>query len=210
MERKQTLREEKANSITHGIGAFLSLVGLCVILTLSITQKDPYRIISSSIYGISLVLLYLSSSLYHGSKKETTKKILRIFDHSSIYLLIAGTYTPFCLVTLRSIGGLAVFCTLWTLTAIGITLKIFFTGRFNGVSTLMYLLMGWIVMLVMKQFVIAITLTGFLWVLAGGLFYSLGVIFYALEKKPFFHTIWHFFVMGGSACHFLAILFYVL
>ncbi|MFA5074556.1 MAG: hemolysin III family protein [Candidatus Babeliales bacterium] len=210
MKRKQTKKEEFFNSLSHGIGALLSLAGLFVMLSLSLAKHDSYKILSSVIFGTSLILLYLFSTLYHATTKEKSKKILRIFDHASIYVLIAGTYTPFCLINLRGTYGLIIVSILWGFTFIGISLKIFFTGKYNFVSTVIYLAMGWIAITFFKQFINTISLNGLFWVVAGGLAYTFGIIFYALEKVPFCHVIWHFFVLCGSLCHFLAIFFYVI
>ncbi|MCF7799431.1 hemolysin III family protein [Candidatus Babeliales bacterium] len=210
MKRKQTKKEEFFNSLSHGIGAFLSLTGLVGMLSLSLNKHDSYRILSSVIYGTSLILLYLFSTLYHAATKEKSKKILRIFDHASIYVLIAGTYTPFCLISMHGLLGWTILTILWGLTFIGIFLKIFFTGKYNFVSTAIYLAMGWIAITFFKQFMDTISLSGFLWVVAGGLAYTFGTVFYALETVRFCHVIWHFFVMLGSLCHFLAIFFYVI
>lgn len=203
-------KEELANSITHGVGIALSLAALVILVSFSSMKGDPWKILSFSIYGASLVLLYTASTLYHSFTNVKVKHYLKIFDHAAIYLLIAGTYTPFMLVMLRESIGWILFTIVWSLALIGMCFKLFFVNRFNVLSTIIYLLMGWMVGIAFKPMVEFIPPGGLYWLLAGGLFYSLGVIFYLWKKIPYHHAIWHLFVLGGSICHFFAVLFYVL
>lgn len=205
-----TVGEEIANSITHGIGAGLSVAGLTLLVALAAIYGDVWRVVSFSIYGSSLVLLYLASTLYHSIQHPKVKRILRIFDHSAIYLLIAGTYTPFTLVSLRGPWGWTLFGLVWGLALLGIAFKTVFIGRYEKLATAAYVLMGWLVVIAFKQMLVAIPPGGIVWVVIGGVVYTLGVLFYAWEKLPYNHAIWHLFVLGGSACHFFAILLHVL
>ena len=203
-------KEELANSITHGVGIALSLAALVILVSFASMQGDPWKIVSFSIYGASLVVLYTASTLYHSFSNVKVKHYLKIFDHAAIYLLIAGTYTPFMLVMLRESIGWILFGVVWLLALIGMCFKLFFAGRFNVLSTIIYLLMGWMVAIAFKPMVEYIPGGGLYWLLAGGLSYSLGVIFYLWKRIPYHHAIWHLFVLGGSICHFFAVLFYVL
>ncbi|MCA9985648.1 MAG: hemolysin III family protein [Anaerolineales bacterium] len=207
---RQTIPEEIANSISHGIGAGLAVAGLTILVMVAADIGDPWRITSGAIYGASMIILFLASTLYHSFQKPEVKRVLRIVDHASIYLLIAGTYTPFLLVSLRGALGWTFFAIVWGLTLVGIIFKLFFTHRFDVLSTLVYLGMGWMVMFAWGQLRAAVPEIGvtFLWI--GGLSYTVGVIFYALQRVKFSHTIWHLFVLGGSICHFFAVLWGVM
>lgn len=205
-----TIGEEIANSITHGIGAVLSVAGLTLLVVLAAIYGDVWRIVSFSIYGTSLFLLYLASTLYHSIQQPKIKRVLRIFDHAAIYLLIAGTYTPFMLVSLRGPWGWSFFGIIWGLAFLGIAFKAFFIGRYEKLATAAYVLMGWLCIAAFKEMLATLSPGGMAWVIAGGIVYTLGVIFYAWEKLPYNHAIWHLFVLGGSICHFFAILLYVL
>lgn len=205
-----TIGEEIANSITHGIGAALSVAGLTLLVVLAAIYGDVWRVVSFSIYGSSLVLLYLASTLYHSIQYPKVKRVLRIFDHSAIYLLIAGTYTPFTLVSMRGPWGWTLFGVVWGLALLGIAFKTVFIGRYEKVATVAYVLMGWLVVAAFKEMLVTIPTGGVIWLLAGGVVYTLGVLFYAWHKLPYNHAIWHLFVLGGSICHFFAILFHVL
>ena len=202
--------EELANSLTHGLGLALSVAGFAVLLVLAILHGSALRIVSCSVYGFTLVLLYTASTLYHSVRSGSLKNAFQVLDHSSIYLLIAGTYTPFMLVVLRGTWGWTLFGLVWGLSLLGILLKIFFTGHFKTVSTGLYVVTGWLVVIAIKPLLADVPLHGLLWVIAGGLLYTLGVVFYAWRKLPYNHAIWHVFVLGGSVCHYFAILFYVL
>lgn len=205
-----TKKEELANSITHGVGIALSLAALVTLVSYASMQGDMWKIVSFAIYGLSLILLYTASTLYHSFEDVKIKHYLKIFDHSAIYLLIAGTYTPFMLVMLRESIGWLLFGFIWGLALAGICFKLFFAGRFQILSTIIYLLMGWMVAFAFKPMIDHIPEGGLYWLLAGGIFYSLGVIFYLWKRIPYHHAIWHLFVLGGSICHFFAVLFYVL
>ena len=202
--------EEVANSLTHGVGAFLSVAGLATLVTLASLEGDPWRIVSFSIYGASLVALYWCSTLYHSFRSPRLKAIFRVFDHISIFLLIAGSYTPFALVEMRGPWGWSMFGVVWGLAFVGIALKIFYTGRYEGLSLGIYLAMGWVTMIAIKPLLAAIPMACFVWLAIGGLAYTLGVVFYAVERIPYGHAIWHVFVLVGSATHFVAVAVYVL
>ena len=202
--------EEVMNAVTHGIGTLLSVAGLVLLTVLAYLHGDIWHIVSFSIYGTTLVLLYLASTLYHSFTNERIKRIFKILDHSAIYLLIAGTYTPFTLVPLHGVLGWTVFGVVWGLAMIGIVLKIFFAGRFNIISTLCYLGMGWFIIFAIKPLIATVPALGMTWLLVGGLFYTLGSIFYLWKRIPFNHAIWHLFVLAGSISHFIAVFFYIL
>ena len=197
--------EEIANSVTHGIGAALAVAGLSILVVLAVIYGDVTRIVSFSIYGSSLILLYLASTLYHSIQHREAKKVLRIFDHASIYVLIAGTYTPFLLVSIRGTLGWTLFAVVWGLALLGVAWKIFFIGRLEVLATIVYVLMGWMCLLLFKEMLLKVPPWGVAFLITGGIVYTLGVIFYAWEKLPYNHAIWHLFVLGGSVFHFLAI-----
>ncbi len=208
--KKQTPGEEIANSVTHGVGAALAVAALTVLVTFAGIFGDVWRVVSFSIYGATLVLLYLSSTLYHGLQAPKAKKVFHIFDRTAIYLLIAGSYTPFFLVSLRGSWGWTFFGIIWGLAVIGIVLTVFFVDRYNFLSVATYIGMGWLAVLAIKPLMAAISINGLAWLVIGGLFYTSGVIFYAWKRLPFNHMVWHLFVLGGSISHFFCILFYVL
>jgi hemolysin III len=212
MARKTTneVYEEIANSITHGIGLGLSVIGLVALIILACLQGSALRVVSCSVYGTTLVLLYTASTLYHSFRSPRLKHIFKIIDHCSIYLLIAGTYTPFTLVMMRGGWGWSLFGIVWMLAFLGIIFKIFFVNRFKIASTIVYVMMGWLVIIAIKPVLTIIPLGCFMWLLAGGLCYTVGVLFFAWDRIPFNHAIWHVFVVAGSICHFVAVLFYVL
>jgi len=205
----ESLGEIIANSVTHGVGAVLSIAGMAVLLALAATRGDAWHVVSCAIYGASLVLLYTFSTLYHALPGERVKRVFRVFDHSSIYLLIAGTYTPFTLVTLRGAWGWALFGIVWGLAIAGIVFKCFWVDRFAVLSTLLYVLMGWIVIVAVKPLLSVMSWNAFLWLLAGGIAYTAGVLFFA-SRKAYAHAVWHVFVLAGSVCHYFAVLFHVL
>jgi len=206
---KYPLAEDITNSITHGIGAALSIAGLTVLVVFASLKGDPWRIVSLSIYGSTLVALYLTSTLYHGIQSPRAKEIFRRLDHVAIFLLIAGTYTPFTLVTMRGGVGWIMFASVWALAVVGVLLKAFYMGRFERLSLALYLGMGWIALLSIKPAIAMIPGWGLIGLLIGGLFYTFGVVFYAWERLPFGHSIWHVFVLAGSISHFFTILFVV-
>jgi len=209
-EKKQTLTEEIANSITHGLGAALGVAALSVLVTLAAVRGDAWRIVSFSIYGTTLIILYLASTLYHSFQHPRVKSFFQYLDHCAIYLLIAGTYTPFALVTLRGGWGWTIFGLIWGLALTGIVLTVFFMNRWKAAFIILYVSMGWLVVIAVKPLLAIMPTGGLIWMLIGGLSYSLGVIFYAWKRLPFNHVIWHLFVLGGSIGHFFGILFYVL
>jgi hemolysin III len=210
MVKKQpaySAKEELANSITHGIGVALGIACLVLLVVFSAKHKSAWEVASCSIYGTTLILLYLASTLYHAVKKPRTKAVFKILDHSAIYLLIAGTYTPYALVPLRGTLGWSIFGFIWGCAIIGIVLKTFFTGRFKIISTLAYLVMGWAVVGTIKPLMDKLGGTGVIWLATGGICYTLGIGFYAWKSQRWTHAIWHLFVLAGSLCHFFGILF---
>lgn len=205
---RYTAAEEIFNSITHGIGALLSIAALVIVVALASLSGDIWRIVSFSIYGFTLFFLYTSSTLYHSIFHEKAKRILRKFDHIAIYLVIAGSYTPITLISMRGIWGWSIFTVIWALAILGIILKIVSMEKLRGFSIFLYIMMGWIIVIAVKP-MLAMTPPGlFSWLLAGGLMYSLGLIFY-LWKRPYNHGIWHLFVLAGSAVHYLGFLFHL-
>lgn len=207
---RYTRREEFANVATHAAGVLLSIVALILMVVYAVHNGDVYHIVSVSIFGATLILLYLMSTLYHVFRHPTVKHVFRVFDHSCIYLLIAGSYTPFTLVTLRGGWGWTLFGLTWGLALCGIVFKIFFTKRFDILATLTYIALGWLVLIAIKPVLHSIPSGGLAWLVAGGLLYTFGVVFYLWRRIPYHHAIWHLFVMGGSFCHFLAVYYYVL
>ena len=197
------------NSISHMIGAALALVGLILLVVLAARQGDPWKIVSFSIYGTTLLLLYTFSALYHSSHGKA-KKVFRKFDHLSIYLLIAGTYTPFSLITLRGDWGWSIFGAIWCLAILGIVLDSLPQKRRRVLPLIIYIFMGWFILIALKPLLRALPQIGFAWLLLGGVFYTIGVVFYALDKRVrHFHGIWHLFVLAGSLSHYFTVLFYV-
>ncbi|MBS3736895.1 MAG: hemolysin III family protein [Candidatus Bipolaricaulota bacterium] len=201
--------EEIANSILHGFGILASVAGLVILLLRAIRWNNSWMLISFGIYGGSLILLFLSSTLYHGLPYQKFKKFFRVLDHSSIYILVAGTYTPFTLVSLRNGWGWALFGTIWGLAFGGILFHCISHGRFSNVGTVTYILMGWLSLIVLHQLLSSIGLVGVILLIVGGLIYSLGVIFYKREGLTYNHAIWHLFVLGGGICHFSVVYFFV-
>jgi hemolysin III len=206
---EQTLGEEIANSITHGIGALLSVAALVVMLVTAALHHSTWHVVACAVYGVSLILLYTCSTLYHAIRAPRAKYVFKILDHAAIYVLIAGTYTPFTLVSLRGAWGWSLFGVVWTLAAAGIAFKCFFVDRMVTLSTTVYILMGWCAVVAVKPLFDALSWNGFAWLLAGGLSYTIGVIFFAMRRR-YAHAIWHLFVIGGSLCHFYAVYRYVL
>jgi hemolysin III len=208
--RRYTAGEDIASSLTHGIGAGLSVAALVVLVTLSAMGGDAWRVVSFSIYGACLVSLYLASMFYHAFRAPRLKSIFRIFDHVAIFLLIAGTYTPVALVSLGGGWGWTLFGLIWGLAVFGILLEVFFMDRFRWLTMGVYIGMGWLVVIAIKPVVEALPVGALVWLGAGGVAYTGGVVFYLWKKLPYSHAIWHLFVLGGSACHFFAFLFHVL
>jgi hemolysin III len=200
---------EQFNSITHLIGAAAALAALVVLVVAASRQGDPWKIVSFSIYGATLLLLYVSSALYH-SLRGKAKDVFRKLDHHAIYLLIAGTYTPFTLVTLRGAWGWSLFGVIWGLAVLGIVVDSLPQKGLRILPVVIYLLMGWLVLMALKPLLQALPSMGFVWLLVGGLFYTGGVVFYALDERVrHFHGIWHLFVLMGSISHYITVLFYV-
>ncbi|MCB2210711.1 hemolysin III family protein [bacterium] len=208
-QQHQSPREEVANAATHGIGAALAIAGLVVLVVFASLQRDPWKVVSFSVYGTSLVLLYLASTLYHSFRAPKLKKFFRQMDHAMIYVLIAGSYTPLMLVLLRDAWGWSMFGIVWGLAAAGVTMKMLFIGRFKVVSILVYLAMGWMIVIAWKP-MLTVMPTGLLtWIAIGGACYTLGVVFYAWRTFPYHHTVWHLFVLGGSISHWIGMMLYV-
>lgn len=205
-KRKMTLIEEIFNAITHGLGVLLSIAGLVIAVVLAARVKNAYAIVSSAIYGSTLIILYISSTLYHSFPDGRVKNLFKIFDHSSIYILIAGTYTPFTLLPLRGGWGWTIFGIIWGLAVLGILFKVFFVHRFNFVSTVIYLLMGWFIIIAAKPLFTSIPFSAAAFLVAGGLCYTLGAVFYVFDRIFFFHIVWHFFVLAGSILHFFSVI----
>ncbi len=202
-------RGERLNSITHLLGSVLALIGFVFLVVRAAFAGDPWKIVSFSIFGATLVVLYMSSTLYH-SIQGASKKFFQKFDHSAIYLLIAGSYTPFTLVTLRGAWGWSLFGVVWGLAVIGILQDLLFVKRRGILSVVIYLLMGWIALVAVRPLSRALPGAGMTWLVTGGLFYTLGIVFYALDKKLVHsHGIWHLFVLAGSVCHYFTIFLYV-
>jgi hemolysin III len=206
---RQTIGEEIANSVTHGVAAALSIAALVILVVFAALRGSAWHVVSCSIFGITLILLYLASTLYHALPPGKAKQVFRILDHASIYLLIAGTYTPFTLVTLRGPWGWSIFGVVWALAVAGVVFQSLLIGRLPALSTTVYVLMGWVVVVAARPLIHALPWGGLLWMLAGGLAYTLGVYFFA-SKTKFAHMVWHLFVIAGSLCHFFAVLFYVI
>ena len=202
--------EEKTNIISHAIGFVLSIIALVLLVTYATLHGNILHIISFSIFGASLIILFAASTCYHSAKKPELRNRLRIIDHASIYVLIAGTYTPFTLITLNGPIGWSILGTAWGLALTGIILKLFLTGKYKLISTLMYIFMGWIIVFAIKPVINNLSSEGLFWLVAGGMAYTIGAILYSIKKIKFNHAIFHVFVLLGSACHFVSVFFYVL
>jgi len=200
---------ERFNSISHLIGAVAALVGLVILVVLAASQGDLWKIISFSIYGVTLLFLYITSTLYH-SLHGKAKNIFRKLDYHAIYLLIAGTYTPFTLVTLRGVWGWSIFGIIWGLAVLGIVLESLPQKGQRVLPVIIYLIMGWLILIALNPLLRALPLAGFVWLLLGGIFYTVGIVFYVLDQRVrHFHGIWHLFVLAGSIAHYFTVLFYV-
>lgn len=202
--------EEQINIFSHATGLVLSLVALVLMLIHASLHGSAWHVVSFGIFGASLIALYAASTFYHSAKRPALRNKLRIVDHATIYILIAGTYTPFALVTLSGSTGWVIFGVSWGLALSGITLKLFFTGKYNLLSTLMYVFMGWVIVFALKPLINNLAPEGVFWLFAGGLAYTLGAVIYSIKKIPFNHAIFHTFVLIGSASHFVSVYFYVL
>jgi len=204
------VREEVANSVTHGLGLVASIAGAAVLVSLGAERGGTWQAASVAIYGASLVALYAASTLYHALKWTGARHVLRTLDHCAIFLLIAGTYTPVALVGIRGGWGWTLFGVAWTLAAAGIVFKIFATGRLEVLSTAAYIAMGWLCIIAVKPMFVLLSPGALVLLGLGGLFYTVGTIFYHWKKVPYSHAVWHLFVIAGSLCHYLAIALYVL
>lgn len=201
--------EEKINVLTHAIGFLLSVVALVLLVVKSSINGTIWHIVSFSIYGASLIILYAASTLFHNAKNLKIRKRLNIFDHASIYILIAGTYTPFTLVTLNGTIGWVLFGITWGIALTGVVLKLFFTGKYDKISTIAYVLMGWIIVFAFKPLLNNLPFEGVVWLVLGGIAYTIGAFLYSIKRLSFNHAIFHVFVLIGSFCHFIAVYFYV-
>ena len=202
-------QEEKINIITHGLGIVLSIIAFVFLIIKSSTDDNETSIYSYIIYGLSLIILYSASTIYHNTKSESSRIKLNVFDHASIYVLIAGTYTPYSLITLNGEVGWTVFITIWSFAIIGVILKLFFIGKFKILSTLMYVFMGWLMIFAIDPLMENLQIPGQLWLLIGGISYTIGAILYSVKNIKFNHAIFHVFVLIGSVSHFISIYFYV-
>ena len=214
MERRRWVLylDEILNSLTHGAGVLLSIAGLVLLVVFaSIREPDAWKIVSFSVYGLSLIMMYTASTLYHAFRDKKKKHFLNLLDHASIYILIAGTYTPFTLVSMRGPWGWTIFGVIWGLAVAGVIFKLFFyKDKYRVLSAIIYVIMGWIIIIAIKPLIQNVPAPGLYWLLAGGLFYCAGVIFYIKRENRFNHVIWHLFVLAGSISHFFAIFYYVL
>jgi hemolysin III len=202
--------EELANSLTHGVGAILAIGGLTWLVTLAALRGDAWHIVACSIYGAAMVVLYTASTLYHAIPSPRAKRVLQVIDHSAIYLLIAGTYTPFTLISLRGPWGWSLFGTVWGLAVTGIVLEIATARRWPAISIALYIAMGWVVVVATRPLVRALEPAGLALLVAGGIAYTGGLAFYGWKRLPYGHAVWHLFVLAGTALHFAAIRMYVI
>ncbi|MDT7808113.1 MAG: hemolysin [Acidobacteriota bacterium] len=202
--------EEVANCITHGVGLALSVVGFVALLMLALADGDAWHVLSGTVYGASLVTLYLASTLYHGARTPRAKHVLQVLDHCCIYILIAGTYTPFTLVTLRGGWGWTLFGLVWGFALAGILFRVRFGTRYRPVTVASYVMLGWLCVIAVKPILATVPLAALAWIAAGGLAYTTGVFFFASKRIPHGHAIWHLFVLCGSVCHYVAVVLYVM
>ena len=207
--RIQTRREEQLNAATHALGALLGIAGFILLLIFN-TNKTTYSLFSVIVYGLSIIILFSASTLYHSVKSETKKHYFRIIDHISIYLLIAGTYTPVLLITLDQSKGWTLFWVVWGIALFGVILKLFFTGKFEIFSTSLYLFMGWLIAFDFGALLDLMPTNGVIFLIVGGLAYTVGIVFYAIQRIPFNHVIWHLFVLAGAIFHYFMVFFYVI
>jgi hemolysin III len=198
-------KEEVINAATHGIGVGLAIAGFVLLMLFAFTEGSVYHRVGFTIFGASMVVLYLASTLYHAFSHPVRKQLFRKFDHMSIFLLIAGTYTPFCLNALPGWVGWTIFGIIWACAIAGIVLKTFYTGRHENISTFLYIIMGWLVLPAIKILFDSTSLSTFIFLIGGGIFYTLGTYFFVKDKR-YYHSIWHLFVLGGSTCHFFSVL----
>src|SRR6266550_568376 len=207
-ERRPTLGEEIANSISHGIGLVLAIVATPILIAMALRYGNAWNTVGVSVFAASMVTLYLASTLYHALSHDGAKRVFRMLDHSAIFLLIAGTYTPFTLGILRGPWGWTLLAIIWTLAAVGLTMKAVLRARYNWLSVILYLIMGWLVVIAAPQILRVMPLSGLAWLVAGGIAYTAGVGFYAAHRVRYAHFAWHLFVITGTICHFFAVLWY--
>lgn len=208
MQTAHRIGDILANAISHGIGAGLAIAGAIYLIAVS-TRGSAWVVVSCSVFAATLVLVYICSTLYHSLVRTRARHVFHVLDHSAIYLLIAGTYTPFTLVSLHGRTGWSLFAIVWTLAIAGVIFKSFAVGRFAVASAIVYLFQGWMVVFAARPLMQAVSPQGLLWLGAGGIAYTLGIVFFALDRIPYFHAAWHLFVLAGSIAHYFAILFYV-
>lgn len=209
IDRPQSLGEEIANSVTHGVALLASITAVPVLVITAVRHHDPWQIVGGAVFGGTLVLLYLASTVYHALPVGTPKRVLRVLDHSAIYLLIAGTYTPFTLGALRGAWGWTLLATIWALALFGILAKSTMGFRFPRLSTALYVAMGWLVLIAIKPLFTHVSAVGLAWLFAGGVCYTAGIAFYATDTRlRYGHALWHLFVVAGSGCHVVAVLWY--
>ena len=202
--------EETANIVSHAVGLILSVAALVVLLVRASLYGNAWHVVGAGIFGVSLISLYAASTCYHSAKNPKLRSRLRIVDHATIFVLIAGTYTPFTLVTLKGSTGWIIFGASWGMALTGITLKLFFTGKYDVISTVIYVFMGWIIVFAITPLINNLSSSGLFWLIAGGIAYTTGAILYSIKKIKFNHAIFHMFVLLGSLCHFISVYFYVL
>lgn len=205
VKKRYTLGEEIFNSVTHGVGSLLSIAGTVVLIVFSAINSDAFAVVSSAVYGASLIILYTMSTLYHSITNEKAKKFFRIMDHNTIFFLIAGTYTPYTLAVLRSPLGWVLFGIVWGAAAIGIVLNSIDLEKFSKISVVCYIAMGWVIIIAVKPLMSSMPFISFALLVAGGVFYTFGVIFYAIKKVKYFHSVWHIFTVIGSALHYFSV-----
>ncbi|MBL7978981.1 MAG: hemolysin III family protein [Bacteroidetes Order II. Incertae sedis bacterium] len=210
MQTKNTLldpvKEELANSITHGIGVVLSIIGIALLLPNAVLKGSWVAVLSCALFGGSMLLLYLFSTLYHSIQHETVKPVLKLLDHMGIYLLIAGTYSPFLLMQIQGTLGWVSFVLIWIIAVLGVLYKLFFRHRFEKLSLALYLGMGWLAVLIGKPFIETVPTSSIIFIILGGLSYTVGTWFYTQKNRPYFHAIWHVFVLAGTITHFIAVM----
>ena len=205
VKKRYTLGEEIFNSVTHGVGSLLSIAGTVVLIVFSAINSDAFAVVSSAVYGASLIILYTMSTLYHSITNEKAKKFFRIMDHNTIFFLIAGTYTPYTLAVLRSPLGWVLFGVVWGAAAIGIVLNSIDLEKFSKISVVCYIAMGWVIIIAVKPLMNSMPFISFALLVAGGVFYTIGVIFYAIKKVKYFHSVWHIFTVIGRALHYFSV-----
>ena len=207
-ERPQSLGEEIANSVSHGIGLLAALIAVPVLISAALERADPAGIVGAAVFSITMVLLYLASTVFHALPPNRAKRIFQVLDHSAIYLLIAGTYTPFTLGVLHGAWGWTLFGLVWVMALAGTVFKILGGVRYTTFSTWVYLAMGWLVLIAIEPVWTLVPKSGLAWLFAGGIAYTAGAVFFMAERVPYFHFVWHLFVVMGTACHFVAVLWY--